>query len=106
MSTGGYRKQPRLTPALFIRLHVLHCTAKEVARALHISQQKVSEIETRESVPETKRSKYRRLAEQQGKHIPKGWFDQVPLPDVPDLNSSRRRFIITGSGLLAVATRR
>lgn len=81
-----YRRPRLLTPALFIRLHVLHCSAKELANLLGSDRKRVSKWETIGVIPVRHRDRYRQLAAEKGRVIPEEWFETAPLPEVPLIN--------------------
>lgn len=71
-----------LTPAKFIREHVLDMSQKELAVELNVSQPRISKLEsfrTGGKVPKKHRSKFKELAEKVGKKIPDSWFSKVPI---------------------------
>lgn len=74
------RKKNQLTPALFIRLHVLNLSQKEVAWYLGVSQRCISLYESTGQIPEAHKPKYRTLAMRRGRRIPDEWFNVVPVP--------------------------
>lgn len=70
-----------ITPAEFIRRHILEMTQSELATALKMSQANVCYFEARGKVPEIHRGKMRRLAEAKGRRIEDPWFDELPVVD-------------------------
>lgn len=69
-----------LTPARYLREHVLEMSQTELARALKISQPGVAKIEAKNGkFPERHRDTIRELAKAKGKTIPDIDFEKVPL---------------------------
>lgn len=75
----------RLTPPLFLRLHVLRMMQKELAYELNITNQRLSQFELHGHIPEKHQAKYQELARQRGCEIPAEWFRLLPIPEAPRL---------------------
>lgn len=74
-------KQPPtgITPALYLRRHILRVSQADVAAALGITQPMVSKLERMDSVPVSYRDGFNALAKHVGVKIKRAWFTQVPM---------------------------
>lgn len=70
-----------LTPARYIREHILDMPQTDLARELGISQARLSKIESKKIgvIPEHHRAKVRELAQAKGVEIPDADFEKLPL---------------------------
>ena len=68
-----------ITPALFIRQHVLRMTVGEFAKALDVDKSQASRYDERGQIPGHHRDTVRRLARARGVSLPAVWFEQVPF---------------------------
>lgn len=74
----------RITPALFIRQHILGMTSVEFAKALGVSVVSVSRYDASGEIPDYHLDTVHKLAKKRGIVIKPSWFQAVPfLPGVP-----------------------
>ena len=74
----------RITPALFIRQHILGMTTREFAAALKVSAVSVSRYDLSGEIPDVHRKTVHKLAKERGVKVKASWFQAVPfLPGVP-----------------------
>jgi len=69
----------RITPALFIRQHLLAMTTTEFADALGVTKTCVSRYDQHGSIPEAHHRTVRKLAAARKVTIKAGWFEKVPF---------------------------
>ena len=73
-----FRPVAQITPAQFIRQHVLRMSLTELARRLNRALGVVARYET---FPEVHRDAIVKMAREKGAHIVAAWFERVPLDE-------------------------
>ncbi len=82
-----------ITPAQFLRIHVLGGSQTKLAGKLGISQERISVIESGHGIYDERcRVIIRALAKAKGRKLLESWFDHVPL---------KREAMVTKSALTA-----
>ena len=75
----------RITPALFIRQHILGMGTTEFAEALGVTMGMVSRYDLTGAIPEKHHGKVKKLAAARKVRIRSEWFRAVPwAPGVPE----------------------
>lgn len=75
----------RITPALFIRQHILGMSTRELADALGVSQSRISMYDLTGTLPARHHKKIHRLAAERKVKVKASWFQKVPwAPGVPE----------------------
>ena len=74
-------KAKPITPAQFIRQHVLRMTIGQFAAALKVSQPTATYYEEQGRIPEIHRMVVRNIARRRGARLKLEWFDRVPFEE-------------------------